>query len=122
MNWSLPGWFEESTFERTSRAWTNPDWVDVVVQSYRHRYAYAPGDPALDSIEAALAAQPAIPVPTVILHGDNDGVAGPSNPAELRHFTGPVRREIVPGVGHNMPQESPEPVIRAILELVTRTP
>jgi len=38
----------------------NPDYVDVVIHSYRHRFGYVAGDPALEEIERALAGQPAI--------------------------------------------------------------
>jgi pimeloyl-ACP methyl ester carboxylesterase len=66
----------------------NPDFVDVVIQSYRHRYGNAPGDPAYDASEAKLAVQPPISVPTIVLHGEADGV-GPAAGSEghSRHFT-----------------------------------
>ena len=116
--WS-PGWaFDEATFARSAEAFDNPDWVDVVVQSYRHRFGYAAGDPALEGIERALAGLPPIPVPTVVLHGAEDGVARPQDAADLRRFTAGVRRSVVAGVGHNMPQEQAAPVVRAVLELI----
>jgi len=49
----------------------------VVIHSYRHRFMYAPGDPALEWIEAALTRQPPISVPTISLCGADDGV-GPA--------------------------------------------
>jgi pimeloyl-ACP methyl ester carboxylesterase len=116
--WS-PSWaFDDATFARTAAAFDNPDWVDVVVQSYRHRFAYAPGDPALEPIEQALQRQPPIPVPAVVLHGLDDGVAGPEAHHDLRKFTGPVRSEAIPGTGHNVPQEAPAPFARAVLSLI----
>ena len=118
--WS-PTWaFDDAAFVRSASSFDNPDFVDVVVQSYRHRYGYAPGDPALASIEAELAALPPITVPTIVLHGEDDGVSPLSMSEDLRRFTGPCRREIVPGAGHNLPQEQPEPVVRAVLELLAR--
>ena len=91
--------------------------MDVVVQSYRHRYGYASGDPALEGIEARLAALPPIAVPTIVLHGADDGVSPLATSDDVSRFTGPCRREIVPGAGHNLPQETPDPVVRAVLEL-----
>lgn len=115
--WS-PGWaFDEATFEASAVAFDNPDFVDVVVQSYRHRFGYAAGDPALEEIEAALARQPAIGLPSIVLHGADDGVDPPEPGEDLSKFTALVRRQIVPGAGHNLPQETPEPMVRAILEL-----
>jgi pimeloyl-ACP methyl ester carboxylesterase len=56
--WTLwsPNWkFDDETFERTAKSFDNPDFVAVVIQSYRHRYGNAPGDPALLDIEALIA-------------------------------------------------------------------
>ena len=115
--WS-PCWaFDDATFDRTAVALDNPDWVDVVLQSYRHRFGYAPGDPALEPIEAALVAQPLIQVPTIILEGAQDGVTPPSEPADTSRFTRLVRRTVIAGVGHNMPQERPEAVVQAVLDV-----
>ncbi len=115
--WS-PGWgFDEATFERSAVVFDNPDWVDVVVQSYRHRFGYAAGDPALAAIEMALARQPVISVPSVVLEGAEDGVSPPSAVAALPQFTRLLRRSLVAGVGHNMPQERAEAVVRAVLEV-----
>lgn len=119
--WS-PGWaFDDAMFERTAGAFDNPDFVDVVVQSYRHRFGYAPGDPAFDWIERRLAQQPPITVPTVVLHGADDGVM-PAVMSELHtgRFTGPYAREVVPDAGHNLPQETPGAFAQAVLHLVSR--
>ena len=118
--WS-PGWrWADAEFEASAAAFDNPDWVEVVVQSYRHRFGQAVGDPALDEIEARLATLPPIAVPTVVLHGEEDGVAPPASSADLSRFTGAVRREVLPGVGHNPPQEAPDAFVGAVLELVRR--
>lgn len=116
--WS-PTWrFDDATFERSAAAFDNPDFVDVVVQSYRHRFGYAPGDPALEPIERALAGQPSIAVPTVVLHGADDGVSPTAESESLSRFTGPVRRAVVAGAGHNLPQEAPQAMIDAVLSLL----
>jgi pimeloyl-ACP methyl ester carboxylesterase len=117
--WS-PEWaFDETTFEKSARSFDNPDFVDVVIQSYRHRYGYAPGDPALAPIEAKLVAKPKITVPTKVLHGGHDGV-GPAEQSERhqRFFTGPYQRRLLPRIGHNVPQEAPIDFAAAILDLV----
>ena len=90
----------------------------MVIQSYRHRYGLAPGDPALQPIEDRLAAQPLITVPTIVLHGAADGVSLPqSSEGHARFFTGPYRRDVVPVAGHFLPQEAPASVIEALSEL-----
>lgn len=116
--WS-PGWaFDAATFDATAASFDNPDFIDVVVQSYRHRFGYAPGDPAHEPLEPRLAAQPVIAVPTIVLHGADDGVSPPEQSAEhARHFTGPYAREVVPNAGHNLPQEAPDAFAAAVLRL-----
>ena len=90
--WS-PNWaFEEATLRATAPSLDNPDFVAVTIQSYRHRYGNAPGDPAYDALEARLAAQPLITVPTIILHGEDDGVGPPAGSIPRdRLFTAPDR-------------------------------
>ena len=116
--WS-PNWdFPAATFERAADSFDNPDFVDVVIQSYRHRYAAAPGDPALEPIERALAASPPIAVPTVILHGAADGVTPMADPAaEAAHFTGPMTRRVLERIGHFLPHEAPEAMAQAVREV-----
>ena len=119
--WS-PTWsFDERTYDRTAASFDNPDFVDVVIQSYRHRFGLAPGDPTLGAMEAQLAAQPAIAVPTINLHGADDGVSpAASSLPHARRFTGPYERRELPGIGHNVPQEAPAAFTTAILDLVRR--
>lgn len=119
--WNLwsPNWdFDDATYARSAASFDNADFVDVVIQSYRHRFGYAAGDPAYADIEARLEAQPSIPVPTLCLHGEGDGVSPPDNSARhARHFTGPYSRILVPRAGHNIPQEAPAIWADAILSL-----
>ncbi|WP_213955734.1 MULTISPECIES: alpha/beta fold hydrolase [unclassified Variovorax] len=117
--WS-PTWpFDDATFERSAAAFDNPDFVDVVIQSYRHRFGLVPGDPAYADIERRLAAQPAITVPCITFDGADDGVRDPADASvHAARFTGPRSHRIVPGVGHNMPQEVPRVFADAVLELV----
>ena len=83
------------------RASTIPTSWRRVVQSYRHRHRAAPGDPALQGIEDLLAARPPIAVPSVVLHGAEDGVDPPANSEGCaRWFAGPFRRAVVQGAGH----------------------
>lgn len=119
--WS-PTWrFDEATFERSAAAFDNPDFVDVVIHSYRHRYGLVAGDAAYADIERRLAAQPAITVPTITFDGADDGVRPPAAAEAHGHrFAGPRSHRIVPGVGHNLPQEVPQLFADAVLELVRR--
>jgi pimeloyl-ACP methyl ester carboxylesterase len=117
--WS-PNWgFDDATFERSAKAFDNPDYVDIVIHSYRHRYGLAEGDPRYAEIERKLAAQPVITVPTITLDGDSDGVARASDgSAHAAKFTDRRAHRAIPGAGHNLPQEEPEAFAAAIMELV----
>ncbi len=115
--WS-PNWaFDDATFERTASSFDNPDFVDVVIHSYRHRYGLAPsaGDPRYDEMEVGLAAQPPIAVPAVTIDGDADGVI-PATAHHAKKFTGPHEHRVFKDAGHNLPQERPEEWARAIID------
>lgn len=119
--WSMwsPTWrFDDETYERSAAAFDNPDFVDVVIHSYRHRYGLVGGDPAFEAWERRLAALPAISVPTVILEGKDDGVTpqGRLGSGENR-FTGRHENRVLPSVGHNIAQEAPDAFARAVLDV-----
>jgi pimeloyl-ACP methyl ester carboxylesterase len=120
--WS-PSWnFDESTYAATAAAFENPDFVEVVIHSYRHRFGYVEGDPAYAALETALAAQPPIAIPTIALWGEDDGVRDtPRADPHAHKFTGAYQRRLLPGIGHNIPQEAPEATLSALLDLLTAT-
>lgn len=119
--WSPNMRFDEATFAETAASFDNPDFVDVVIHSYRHRVANVPGDPALEAIERSLAEQPVITVPTVALHGASDGVRPPEDTVgHSRFFSGPYTRRVIPVAGHFLPREAPEAMALAVGELATR--
>jgi pimeloyl-ACP methyl ester carboxylesterase len=116
--WS-PNWaFDEATFATTAVSFANADFVDVTIQSYCHRYANAPGDPAYDDLEAALVGRPPISVPTVVLHGEADGVGAPAGSIPLdRLFTGLIERVQLPLAGHFLARENPRDVVAAVVRV-----
>ncbi|MER6693630.1 alpha/beta fold hydrolase [Streptomyces minutiscleroticus] len=113
-----PEWqFSEAELDRAATLWTNPDYVDVVIHSYRHRLGAVPGDPRYDEVERLLAEQPPITVPTVTLDGRADGVTPATDgTSSASHFTGPRVHHVVTGAGHNVPQEKPRAFASAVLE------
>jgi pimeloyl-ACP methyl ester carboxylesterase len=117
--WSPNYNFDDAIFERTAQSFDNPDFVEVVIQSYRHRYGNAPGDPALDQIEVRLAAQPPVTVPTISLLGEADGLgAAAAADRHAHHFTGTYERRIIPRAGHFLPREAPAAVVAAVRDLL----
>lgn len=116
--WSPTWQFDEATWQRTAPSLDNPDFVDVVVHSYRHRMGNAAGEARYAETEARLAALPKISVPTITVHGDADGVNPPHTSANHgRFFTGAYERRVFPGIGHNPPQEAPRLFAEAVLAL-----
>jgi pimeloyl-ACP methyl ester carboxylesterase len=118
--WS-PSWrFDDPTFDRTARSFDNPDFVDVVIHSYRHRYGNAPGEPRFDSIEQRLAQRPPISVPTIVLHGAEDPVeSARRSERHMSRFPHGTERRVVAG-GHFLPREQPAAIAEAILTLLAR--
>jgi pimeloyl-ACP methyl ester carboxylesterase len=117
--WS-PNWpFDEATFARSAAAHDNPDYVDVVIHSYRHRFGLADGDPNYADIQRRLAALPPITVPAITLDGAGDGVAPATDgAASAAKFAGRRVHRVIPRAGHNLPQEEPEAFAAAVMELV----
>jgi pimeloyl-ACP methyl ester carboxylesterase len=113
--WAPPGWYDEAEFEATAQAFDNPDWIDITLHSYRQRWGHAPGDPAYAADDARLSPAPVLAVPTLVIHGQADGV----NHADLsagkeRYFTGRYARTVLPGIGHFPQREAPRVVGEAL--------
>ncbi len=113
--WSPTWQFDEATFNRTAPAFDNPDFVEVVIHSYRHRYGLVPGDPAVASIEEKLAGQPPITVPSITIDGGSDGVSSTTE-HHAKKFIGPHQHLIWDTAGHNLPQERPQEWAQAVLQ------
>lgn len=121
--WS-PTWrFSDETYERTATSFDNPDFVDIVIHSYRHRHGNTPGESRFAATEQRLAERPRITVPTITLHGADDGLGRPpaDSSGERAQFASLVARRVVPGAGHFMPRERPDAVSAALLELLATT-
>lgn len=116
--WS-PKWeFDAALFKKSAAAFDNPDFVDVVIHSYRVRYGYVENDPQYAAMETALAKSPPIFVPTINLEGGADGVRPTSaTDGSAKYFTGPYERRILSCVGHNPPIEAPDAFADAVAAL-----
>jgi pimeloyl-ACP methyl ester carboxylesterase len=116
--WS-PTWNDASAaFPRTAPSLANPDFVDVVIHSYRHRRRTAAGDPRYVDLEHRLAGQPPIATPTISLDALADGLGADDSEQDRSHFTGGFEIRRLDGVGHNPPQERPEAFADAVLTLI----
>jgi len=120
--WS-PNWqFTEATFDATASSLDNPDFVSVSIQSYRHRYGNAAGDPDFEGLERRLTSQPVIGVPTIVLHGACDGVVPPTeSEGAHEHFGASYERHVIPVAGHFLSREAPDVVVEAIHALTRQS-
>ncbi len=119
--WS-PGWhFSAEEYAATAASFDNPDFVEVVLHSYRQRWGFAPGAAAYAADRALLEGIPRIGVPTLTLMGRDDGATLPASAnGKDALFTGPYRSEVVAGAGHFLQREKPHEVLAAIRELLHR--
>ncbi len=113
--WS-PTWkFCDDTFNQSAASFQNPDFVAVVIHSYRHRYALVDGDPLFLAIERELSLQPNIQVPSITIDGDVNGVS-PGTEHHKTKFTGMHEHRVFSDTGHNLPQEQPKQWVQAVLD------
>jgi pimeloyl-ACP methyl ester carboxylesterase len=113
-----PTWkFSSETYARTAAAFTNPDYVAIVIGNYRWRQSLAPSEPEYASIEKRLQQAPTIAVPTITIDGEYDPFTPAGDGAVYRaHFTGPYEHRVFP-VGHNVPQEAPREFAQAVVDV-----
>ena len=119
--WSPTWTFSDAMFNQTAASFENPDFVDCVLHSYRHRNFNAPGEPRFAEVERRLATRPQVNVPTIVLHGGDDGFGRPAaetTEAERAAFPKLVARRVVAGAGHFVPHEAPAAVAAALLEVL----
>ncbi len=114
-----PKWnFDNAAFDRSAAAFDNPDHVDIVIHNYRWRLGLAEGESQYDDLEQRLAQAPVITVPTITLEGDANGAPHPDPSVYAPKFSGKyAHRNITGGVGHNLPQEAPQPFADAVMEV-----
>jgi pimeloyl-ACP methyl ester carboxylesterase len=115
-----PNWrFADDTFHRHASGFDNPDYVDVVIHSYRHRLGLAPGFSAYEDVETRLARLPVIPVSAITMDGDADGVVPATDGrSTAARFTGGRQHRVIRNAGHNLPEEAPAEFADAVWELV----
>ncbi len=114
-----PKWrFDDATFDRTAKAFDNPDHVSLVIHNYRWRLGLAEGESKYDDLERRLAAAPIITVPTITLEGDANGAPHPDPGAYAKKFSGKYTHRLLSGgIGHNLPQEAPQAFAKAVIDV-----
>src|SRR5205807_8282012 len=101
--WS-PTWrFTDETFNLTAASFDNPDFVDCVIHSYRHRNFNAPGEARFIAVEQQLAKRPPIAAPTIVMYGADDSFGHPAaaiTADERAALPQIIDKRIVEGAGH----------------------
>ena len=112
-----PKWkFDDATYDRSAKAFENPDHVAIVIHNYRWRLGLADGESRYDPIESRLQTAPTIGVPTITIGSDFDGAAADGRSYAAR-FTGEYAHRVLDGIGHNVPQEAPGEFAAAITQV-----
>jgi pimeloyl-ACP methyl ester carboxylesterase len=117
--WQLasPTWkFDEATYARSAESFKNPDHVRIVIHNYRWRLSLADGEAKYADLEQKIFARPAITVPSITMASDFDGAAADGK-AYASLFTGKYAHRILPGIGHNVPQEAPQAFAKAVIDV-----
>jgi pimeloyl-ACP methyl ester carboxylesterase len=110
-SWSPAGWFSDAEFEATAESFKNPDWTAITLHAYRSRWKTEPADGRYQHLKSRLATVETIETPTLMIQGDVDRCNPPSESQDqVRNFTGPYNRVVLPGVGHFPAREAPEQV------------
>jgi hypothetical protein len=114
-----PKWnFDDATFDRSAASFDNPDHVAIVIHNYRWRLSLADGERKYDDFETRLAQFPAIGVPTITLEGDANGAPHPEPASYAKKFSGKYEHRLIEGgVGHNLPQETPQAFVQAVIDV-----
>jgi len=119
--WQLasPKWkFDDATFDRSAKAFDNPDHVAVVIHNYRWRLGLAEGEARYADLDKRIGTSPIITVPTITMEGDANGAPHPPPASYANKFSGKYEhREITGGIGHNLPQEAPQAFAEAVVDV-----
>jgi pimeloyl-ACP methyl ester carboxylesterase len=115
--WSPERPIADADFEQTAPSFDNPDFVDVVIHSYRHRFGLVPGAEQYEEDERFLAAHPAVDVPAIVLDPTEDPALNP-RPREQHAAWFPRLLDYrqIPS-GHNQPFDAPAEVALAVHDL-----
>jgi pimeloyl-ACP methyl ester carboxylesterase len=121
--WSPAGWFSEEDFEAAARAWENPDYPAITLNSYRSRWLEDElFDPRYVEVQGQLSNSERIGVSTLMIQGESDFCDPPSESEGLeRYFTAGYERIVVAGVGHFPHREASATVADAILCQLQKT-
>ncbi len=114
-DWS-PGWdFPQDEMDSLKRTLGSPGTLTAALNYYRHTFNPPPNAPTLAEVTAATQIQ----VPTLYIHGRDDGCIGVELAEGMEAFFDKgFEIAIIDGAGHFVHQERPEEVNRLILDFL----
>jgi pimeloyl-ACP methyl ester carboxylesterase len=119
-DWS-PGFDPDPEFMRALKAtFDAPGALSAALDYYRFALGSKAGDPSLDAVSASFVGP--TPIPTLYLHGTDDGVMGADIVLEhelVPFFPAGLELVMVPGTGHFLHLEEPEVVNHRIVTFLT---
>ena len=119
--WS-PGWvIDEDEFAATAEDFDNPDWADITLHSYTHRWGTAQSDTRYADLESRLRENALIHVPTLHVHGADDGANGLATVRGKEGlFTAGHELKVIERCGHFPQREHPDQFHAPVLEFLAR--
>jgi pimeloyl-ACP methyl ester carboxylesterase len=121
-DWSPGLKAEPGQLEGVKAAFAAPGGLEAALGYYRHLFDPGRQDPRLAAVEGA--GYGPVPVPTLYLHGADDGCIGAELvvPEELQAlFPGGLDAEVLPGLGHFLHVEDPTVVNGRIVDFLAPT-
>ncbi|MEJ0047940.1 MAG: alpha/beta hydrolase [Rhodospirillales bacterium] len=116
-DWS-PGFDPGAEYmQRLKETFRQPGVALAAASYYKHVFLPALQDVALVDLQARIGTTP-ITMPSLYLHGAQDGCIGADIETERSLFTGGLKTMIVPEAGHFLHLEKPELVNAAILQFL----
>ena len=114
-----PKWaFDDQTYERSAKAFDNPDHVDIVIHNYRWRLGLAKGENNTMRLKPGWQNLHPFRSQRFTLEGDANGAAFPAPESYASKYTGQyAHHTLTGGIGHNLPQEAPKAFAEAIIEV-----
>jgi pimeloyl-ACP methyl ester carboxylesterase len=113
-----PTWrYDDAAFQRSAASWENPDYVDVVIHSYRHRLGLARLSAICGCRGEARGAARYLGAHRHARRGGQFIIPATDGRPSAAKFSGRRIHHRVPNVGHALPQQAPKAFADAVMEV-----